>query len=394
MRLSCPCCPCSCRLTPSCRLLALLLLFSLALCAVSCTLTAHPKRGAPPASRLSNVRDQPQSSQQQTSPPASSRFTAHLQPYPGPSYPPPPVLGAPYPMNGHPYHSSPSPFHQQPGSGPVNGQSGPGIPPGHAPQYPHAVHYPPYAAHGYPSYPQYPPTGMMMYGAPGPSQAEQQRSAEVQSPAASASTTTGKRKSEHVDCSIHSTRDLTAHTQILQATALDLEAVKAQAPVKRHRRNERRRRGRVIAVAVVRYGAFLCSFPIASVGIPFRTVVVWRILLWNPLIISWKTCCRCDVLPDSDPPKCQHCNQYGFECTFFLPITETRFKKKKLEEEAAAAAEKEKENERGTSSPQVDPKPGDPRVLGALIWAPRIPSVEWFFMQDLLLHCTCFTHQR
>ena len=31
---------------------------------------------------------------------------------------------------------------------------------------------------------------------------------------------------------------------------------------------------------------------------------------------------------------CQHCKQYGFECTFFLPITETRFKKKKLEEEA------------------------------------------------------------
>ena len=105
----------------------------------------------------------------------------------------------------------------------------------------------------------------------------------------------------------------------------------------------------------------------ASVGISIRTVVVWHILLWNPLIIPWNTCCRCDVLPDSDPPKCQHCNQYGFECTFFLPITETRFKKKKLEEEAAAAAEKEKENERGTSSPQVDPKPGDPRVLGALI---------------------------
>jgi len=36
-----------------------------------------------------------------------------------------------------------------------------------------------------------------------------------------------------------------------------------------------------------------------------------------------------------EPPVCQHCKQYGFECTFFLPITETRFKKKKLEEEAA-----------------------------------------------------------
>jgi hypothetical protein len=55
---------------------------------------------------------------------------------------------------------------------------------------------------------------------------------------------------------------------------------------------------------------------------------------------------RCDILLDADPPICQHCKQYGFECTFFLPIAETRFKKKKLEEEAAAAAaEKEKEKQ-------------------------------------------------
>ncbi|KAK7467298.1 hypothetical protein VKT23_004355 [Stygiomarasmius scandens] len=43
---------------------------------------------------------------------------------------------------------------------------------------------------------------------------------------------------------------------------------------------------------------------------------------------------RCDVIPETEPPICQHCKQYNFECTFFLPITETRFKKKKLEEEA------------------------------------------------------------
>jgi hypothetical protein len=42
---------------------------------------------------------------------------------------------------------------------------------------------------------------------------------------------------------------------------------------------------------------------------------------------------RCDVLPDSEPPICQHCKQYSFNCTFFLPITETRFKKKRVEEE-------------------------------------------------------------
>ncbi|PBK97084.1 hypothetical protein ARMGADRAFT_923912 [Armillaria gallica] len=42
---------------------------------------------------------------------------------------------------------------------------------------------------------------------------------------------------------------------------------------------------------------------------------------------------RCDVLADSEPIICQHCKQYGFECTFFLPITETRFKKKKIAED-------------------------------------------------------------
>ncbi|KAJ7709763.1 fungal-specific transcription factor domain-containing protein [Mycena rosella] len=44
---------------------------------------------------------------------------------------------------------------------------------------------------------------------------------------------------------------------------------------------------------------------------------------------------RCDILSDAEPPKCQHCKQYAFDCTFFLPITETRFKKKRLEEENA-----------------------------------------------------------
>ena len=68
---------------------------------------------------------------------------------------------------------------------------------------------------------------------------------------------------------------------------------------------------------------------------------------------------RCDILPDSEPPVCQHCKQYSFECTFFLPITETRFKKKRLEEEAAAAAvaaEKEKEK-RAESEAKDSPKP-------------------------------------
>ena len=51
-----------------------------------------------------------------------------------------------------------------------------------------------------------------------------------------------------------------------------------------------------------------------------------------------------------------------FECTFFLPITETRFKKKKTDEDAPA---QEKESGRGTSSPKIDSQKGETRVFGA-----------------------------
>ncbi|OCF33672.1 hypothetical protein I316_04746 [Kwoniella heveanensis BCC8398] len=49
---------------------------------------------------------------------------------------------------------------------------------------------------------------------------------------------------------------------------------------------------------------------------------------------------RCDILSSDDTPPgqdsqpiCAHCKQYDLECTFFLPITETRFKKKRMAEE-------------------------------------------------------------
>jgi hypothetical protein len=42
---------------------------------------------------------------------------------------------------------------------------------------------------------------------------------------------------------------------------------------------------------------------------------------------------RCDILAPQDAmgreALCAHCKQYDLECTFFLPITETRFKKKR-----------------------------------------------------------------
>ncbi|KAG6820643.1 hypothetical protein H0H93_013842 [Arthromyces matolae] len=63
---------------------------------------------------------------------------------------------------------------------------------------------------------------------------------------------------------------------------------------------------------------------------------------------------RCDILADMDPPVCQHCKQYGFECTFFLPITETRFRKKKQEEESAAAAVAAKDSDSKPSASKSD----------------------------------------
>ena len=79
---------------------------------------------------------------------------------------------------------------------------------------------------------------------------------------------------------------------------------------------------------------------------------------------------RCDILTDtSEQPICQHCKQYGFECTFFLPITETRFKKKRLEEEASAAAADKatKDSETPQKSPQSEHPKGEVRIYGGFL---------------------------
>lgn len=74
---------------------------------------------------------------------------------------------------------------------------------------------------------------------------------------------------------------------------------------------------------------------------------------------------------------CQHCKQYGFECTYFLPITETRFKKKRVEEEPSPVQfhSKSASNDdrrivvdghhtgRATSSPHTD-VPQDAKIYG------------------------------
>jgi len=86
------------------------------------------------------------------------------------------------------------------------------------------------------------------------------------------------------------------------------------------------------------YWLYGTRFPLPSLCsscIHFESILsFWqslRVLVQHHL--TFVLCDRCDILPDSEPPFCQHCKQYGFDCTFFLPIAETRFKKKKLEEE-------------------------------------------------------------
>ncbi|WWC72610.1 uncharacterized protein I206_106572 [Kwoniella pini CBS 10737] len=67
---------------------------------------------------------------------------------------------------------------------------------------------------------------------------------------------------------------------------------------------------------------------------------------------------RCDILPSEEStsgldsqPICAHCKQSNLECTFFLPITETRFKKKR--QAAKEVKEPPSASQQPTSLPQV-----------------------------------------
>ncbi|KAG0705062.1 fungal-specific transcription factor domain-containing protein [Suillus ampliporus] len=246
-----------------------------------------------------------------------------LPPYPTPVH---------YMMN-HNYHPmNPSPFTQQHpaggyvSAGSVNGASGPGMPSHTSQYYPMHPSYPP-APHGYaPYYPQQ----MMMYGTPRASTSvpEQPQPSSAQSPApASAPAAIGKRKRK-------------------------LESSRSKGTVDKDSDQE----GPSGSDVPGKQNTPTATTPTASDS-KKRTKTQRACDSCRSRKI------RCDVLAESEPPLCQHCKQYGFECTFFLPITETRFKKKKLEEEAA---EKEKEKpadtRRNTSSPQVES--GDRRVFG------------------------------
>ncbi|KAG1754413.1 fungal-specific transcription factor domain-containing protein [Suillus lakei] len=236
-------------------------------------------------------------------------------------------------MMNHNYHPmNPSPFTQQHPSGgyaptaSVNGASGPGMPSHSSQYYPMHPTYPP-APHGYaPYYPQQ----MMMYGAPRPSTSvpEQPQPSSAPSPVlVSTPAAIGKRKRK-----LEPSRN-----KVTVEKDSDQEGLSgSDVPAKR-------------------------STPSATT--PSASDSKKRTKTQRACDSCRSRKIRCDVLPESEPPLCQHCKQYGFECTFFLPITETRFKKKKLEEEAA---EKEKEKStdtrRNTLSPQAES--GDRRVFG------------------------------
>lgn len=191
-----------------------------------------------PASRTSNVRDQPERD--------APRFTAHLQPYPGPTSPAY-VMNPSYPVNGNPYPSSPSPFHQPPAApSPANGQSpqAPSAMPNHVTHYSYALHHPSYPQHGYPSYPSYPSSGMMhIYNGSGHPEGSA-RSPSMPSqvpPSSSIAGTKRKRKSSDppLDCGASNQDDTTDSSGDLARTSSTQCSPNAVADSKKRTKTQR-----------------------------------------------------------------------------------------------------------------------------------------------------------
>ncbi|KAJ3757280.1 fungal-specific transcription factor domain-containing protein [Lentinula raphanica] len=231
-----------------------------------------------------------------------------LQPYPGPPY----YMNHPYPINGPPYQQPQHPGYPPP----PQPSSTPGAPPPPPPHYayPMAASPHPYYTYQYP-----PPQPMMVYGAPPPPQPIPAESAQAASPPppqtpTMSSNAGAKRKRKGAK----------------EKAVSDDEAASGQDGSRSQGQSQGDPKKRTKTVSILQRACDSC-----------RTRKI-----------------RCDVLPDSDPPICQHCRQYQFDCTFFLPITETRFKKKKLE-----ADEIEKDKTFSTRpGPIHDPK----REIGVL----------------------------
>ncbi|KAI5124517.1 hypothetical protein M0805_003041 [Coniferiporia weirii] len=289
--------------------------------AVSATRSSASTKAAKAQKKPSSAksRRQAQANPAQVAQPASSQPTPQptlqSQPLPPPpaqhiqyshpppiSYPPPPRMNPGYSVNGSAYaHGHPPTPSYHAAPSPHNGVAPAPPPYGYHPMQ-YATHQ---YHHPYPNYPHYPMTG---YSPPPPPPAQQQ----VPQPEPSASTPpAGKRK-----------RKGTVDSNKGKGSG----ASDAEESSDMHKKRTKTQR--------------------ACDSCRSRKI-------------------RCDLLVDSEPPMCQHCKQYGFDCTFFLPITETRFKKKRLEEEAQAAAAAqvnvEKEKTADAEGPQQSPLPDSTR---------------------------------
>ncbi|EAU88675.2 hypothetical protein CC1G_01048 [Coprinopsis cinerea okayama7 len=282
----------------------------------------RPKAADPPATPQDSDKAQNSDSQQQKSaqdqpqpsspappppPPAPPAHSHHYPTPPGPIFQPYhhpyPIMNPTYPINGPgPYGQHPHPqYMAQHPQVPQNPN-----PPQH-PQYAYSMHPAAYPHHpSYATYPQY-HQPMMMYpptpraGPQTPDPAQQQvsptpQSAPVPPQIPSVSAVTGnKRKRKESGRGDKGSDDETAASNSDAGRAQQSSRAQQPMPTETKKRTKTQR---------------------ACDSCRSRKI-------------------RCDILPETDPPICQHCKQYSFECTFFLPITETRFKKKKLEEEAA-----------------------------------------------------------
>jgi hypothetical protein len=226
------------------------------------------------------------------------------------------MMNPPYSMNGpygqHPQHPGP---HGQPmnPSGPPPPQYG----------YPMPGPYP----HAYPPYPQY-PQPLMVY--PPPRQEGPPESTHSEPPESVSVGTKRKRKSVAQggrDAERGSDEDATgASTSDVSRPVVSQQIMQSPADLKK--------RTKTVKCCCESHSILLLTCHVQQ-----RACDSCR---------SRKI--RCDIIPDmvcifsvvlthhltylKDLPLCQHCKQYSFECTFFLPITETRFKKKKMEDDS------------------------------------------------------------
>lgn len=230
-------------------------------------------------------------------------------------------MNPPYPINGSPYpqQHQQQPYQQQPPQQMAQQPPQVGMP-SHHPQYPYAMHPQPYHPAGYPPYPTY-HQPMVMYPPPR-SAPHPEHPQPISSPMMSASAGS-KRKRKSLPGETLGKSGEKASDEEAGASGSDIpRSSSAQQPQAQQ----------------------------ALVDLKKRTKTQRACDSCRARKI------RCDIIADSDPPVCQHCKQFSFECTFFLPITETRFKKKKLEEEAAAtAAASQKDKQDSNSRPDTSP---------------------------------------